>query len=547
MHSGSQSGLLKNAAVMSVAVFLSRILGLVREQVFAFFFGAGIFADAYLVAFRIPNLLRDLFAEGALSSAFVAVFSKQKTPEKQFELYKNIKIVMGTVLFFVTLLLFFGAPLWVNILAPSFAHESDKFFSTLTLTRLFAPFLFFASMAALAMGVLNTLGKFFIPSLGSAAFNLGSIVVGGGLALVLRGFGDFAMVVGFGVGTLIGGYLQWAIQWPSLRNSGVSPLGGFKGLLNFEAQKSAWRDSELRRVFRIMAPSVLSVAAVQINVLINTLFATGLGTGAVAYLNYAFRILHFPMGIFGVSLSTATLPRLSALRANGEMKDFETTLTSSQTASLFLALGSSVGIWVFAEPLCALFFEYGKFSRQDTLLTAQVLSAYAVGLFAFNGTKIFIQAFYALEAVWIPSVLSAVAIGLNYFFNDYFAPKFGPPALAGVTAGVAVFNFFSLGLLLARFGLFPLRFSFWRSFVVSLVCALSMMGFRFWGYTDSLLNIRDGVVSFGGLSPKFGFAVATLGMVFLAGVQYLTLVGIFEPQARIFVKNKMLKRFQKKP
>ncbi len=525
----SSSGVLKNAGVMGIAVFLSRILGLVREQVFAFFFGAGIFADAYLVAFRIPNLLRDLFAEGALSSAFVSVFSKSSGQEESLKLYKTVKIAFGAVLFFVTLAIFFAAPALVQFLAPRFLEDPEKFQTTVILTRIFSPFLFFASMAALAMGVLNTRGSFFIPSMGSAAFNVGNIVIGGGAAFFLKPWGPQAMVLGFGAGTLVGGFLQWAVQWPELRRKGFPQFAGLSQCTDLSSQKKAWSDSGLRRILKIMGPSVVSVAAVQINVLVNTLFATGLGTGSVAWLSYAFRILHFPMGIFGVSLSTASLPRLAKLRAENNLPEFSRTLVDSQIASLFLAVGSAVGIWTFAEPLCALFFEYGRFTRTDTLQTAEVLRAYAIGLFAFNGTKIFVQAFYAFEAVWIPSFVSIIAIIINYLGNSYFAPRFGVAALAGVTSAVAILNFFSLALWLSKFGVWPLGWRFWRSALVSVLCSFVILGFSKMGWPQQVLALKTQGTGL--------FVTSTLALIALAGGMYLVLVGLLDPAVRPRIKK----------
>ena len=281
----------------------SRLLGLVREQVFAGMFGAGYAYDAFVVAFRIPNLLRDLFGEGALSAAFVTVFSDYDTNrsrEETLRLASNVLCFFGVALSLISLAGIYLAWPIVNLLAPDFSLIPGKTDLTVQLTRIMLPFLVFISLAAVVMGMLNTRGRFFIPSLASSFFNLGSIIGGVSLALILPEYGQPA-IVGMAVGTLIGGILQLSMQLPALRRTGFR----FTPQLNV-------KDPGLHRILRLMVPATIGLSAVQINIFINTNFAASCAEGSVSWLNYAFRLVQLPIGIFGVALSIAMMPLLAS-------------------------------------------------------------------------------------------------------------------------------------------------------------------------------------------------------------------------------------------
>ena len=299
----------------------SRVLGLVREMVFAYFFGASkSFAnDAYFIAFRIPNLLRDLFAEGALSSAFVPVFSDylvNKDEKEAFRLSNLVATGLIVVLgLFVLLGIVFAEPL-VAFIAPGFQTDPAKFELTVRLTRIMMPFILLVALAAQAMGILNARDRFGIPALSSSFFNIGSIIGGLSVAALLadptfanpiRAIVDkpTEAIVGMAYGVLIGGFLQYAVQWPSLRRAGFR----YRPMLSFS-------DPGVRRMFGLMGPAVIGGAAVQVNVLINSNFASNIpGTGPVSWLSYAFRLMQFPIGVFGVAIATATLPAISGSAA----------------------------------------------------------------------------------------------------------------------------------------------------------------------------------------------------------------------------------------
>ncbi|HWO02008.1 MAG TPA: murein biosynthesis integral membrane protein MurJ, partial [Blastocatellia bacterium] len=340
----------RSAGIVSLAVMASRVLGLAREMVFAYFFGASkSFAnDAYVIAFRIPNLLRDLFAEGALSSAFVPVFSEYLVKKGEKEAFRlsnlvatGLIVVLGTL---VVLGVLFAGPL-VAFIAPGFQSDPAKFELTVRLTRIMMPFILLVALAAQAMGVLNARDRFAIPALSSAFFNLGSIV--GGLVMAglltdptfshpVRSIVERPTegIVGMAYGVLIGGFLQYAVQWPSLRSAGFR----YRPMLSFS-------DSGVRRIFALMGPAVIGGAAVQVNILINSNFASNIpGTGPVSWLNYAVRLMQFPIGVFGVAIATATLPAISRSAARKDEAEFRRTLASSMRLAFLLTIPSAVGL-----------------------------------------------------------------------------------------------------------------------------------------------------------------------------------------------------------
>ena len=521
--------LAKNAGRMSIAVFLSRILGLVREQVFAALFGAGLVSDAYLVAFRIPNLLRDLFAEGALSQAFVTVFSRTDTEEEKRRLARDVMTALTVIVGITCLGIALAAPYLVELMAGKFAAEPGKLELTIGLTRLFSPFLYFASSAALAMGILNTLGSFFIPAMGSAAFNLGNIVVGGGLAWMFSrsGMGPTSAIWGFGIGTLAGGFLQWSVQWPTLRQKGYMPWAGATGIFSSKRVAESFRDPGFRTILALMAPAILSIASVQLNTFIGTWFAASLEQGSVSWISYAYRLMHFPMGVFGVALSTAALPRLASLIKDNKRLEFGETLENALGMSWILALGSTCGLILFREPLISLLYQHGRFTYHDTQMTALALMAYAIGLVAFIQTKILVQAFYALNRVWFSSTISLVSVlmsaGLNFVLARYFGHA-GVPLSTALTAWAVTF---ALAIALRRQGVRFLSAKTWKLGFVSLVSAAISMG------SLELLGVPTWLLAFRVQQGFLPFAMATLAVVAGAGAFYVFLVALLTPQGRL--------------
>lgn len=524
--------LAKNAGRMSIAVFLSRILGLVREQVFAALFGAGVAADAYQVAFRIPNLLRDLFAEGAFSPAFVTVFSKARSPEEQRRLASVIMTALTVLVGIACAGIFLAAPAIVDLMTDqNFQSDPLRRDLAVSLTRLFSPFLYFVSSAAIAMGVLNSLGHFFMPAMGAAAFNLGNIVIGGGLAWMAADRGVSAAAWGFGLGTLAGAALQWLVQWPSLKREGFTPWAGLSRVFSLARVREAFGDEGFRAVLRLMAPAVLSLATVPIMSFVSTNYATAAGPGAIAWITYAYRLIHFPMGVFGVALSTAAMPKLASLVRDGKTREFGETLEQAFGLGFILALGSAAGLFVFRLPLVSLIYQHGRFMPADTVRVGEALSAYALGLVAFTCTKIFVQAFYALDRVWVPSVVSFASIGLNVALNASFVRHFGhagvPLSMSITSLSVMLF----LMIFLRAKGVPFVTAKTLRVVAASAVGSLAMVAldYRF-GFTDQILRVREAH----GFAP---FAGAVLGGVAVGGAFYLGVVTLLTPEGRVLAQR----------
>ena len=424
------------AGIVALAVMISRVLGLARELILAALFGAGRGMDAYITAFRAPNLLRDLFAEGALSVAFVTVFSKLGV-EKGFGAAWDLARKMATlVLVFmsaVTVLGIIFAPPLIGLLAPGFDPEKSAF--AVELTRIMFPFILLVSLAALVMGMLNSRNVFGMPAMASSFFNIGSIVGGVALAwLIDPHFGPRALV-GIAIGTLIGGFLQLVVQLPSLKKV------GFTFALDF-----GWNDPQVKRVLILMLPAVIAASAVQINVMVNSVFASYLGDGAVSWLSYAFRLMQLPLGIFGVAIATVTLPAVSKIAAGGDMAHFRDTLGKALRLALFLTLPAAIGLVLMSDEIIGLIYQRGKFTITDTLETGGALKFYAAGLMAYACIKVLSPAFYALDRKWTPMSVSFVSIGLNILLNWQltFRLGMGHRGLALSTGLSAIANFLLL-------------------------------------------------------------------------------------------------------
>jgi putative peptidoglycan lipid II flippase len=440
----------RDAGVVSLAVTASRILGLVRDQVFAIFFGAGLQYDAFLTAFRIPNLLRDLFAEGALSAAFVTTFSQtleNKGEKEAIKLSNRIATLMVLVVSAISIVAWLKARALVYALAPGFFDVPGKADLTVQLTRVMIPFLLLIALAAQAMGMLNARNVFGIPALASAFFNVGSIVGGLLLGFVIGPIVGLSAIEGMAFGTLVGGFLQFAVQWPSLVRIGFS----YRPMLSLA-------DPGVRQIMRFMAPAIIGTAAVQVNVFINTNFASSIvdpatGTvanGPVSWLNYAFRFMQFPIGVFGVAVATATLPRLSRSTARNDVVEFRKTLAHSLALVFLWCIPSAVGLAILGRPIVALIFEHGRFTAFDTVQTANALAAYSIGLAGYAAVKVLSPAFYALNDARTPMLISLASIAVNYLMNSLLVRPFGHVGLAFSTSTVALVNFLLLALLMRR-------------------------------------------------------------------------------------------------
>jgi putative peptidoglycan lipid II flippase len=409
----------------------SRILGLVRDQVLASMFGAGNAMDAFNVAFRIPNLVRDLFAEGAMSAAFVPVFMRQLTiggKASAWRLGNNVinalLLVTGVV---VILGIVFARPL-VGAFAADYASVTGKLELTVLLTRIMLPFLTLVAIAAALMGMLNSLHLFFIPALAPAMFNVATIVCALTLVPVMTRAG-WPPITAIAIGTLVGGLAQLSLQWPLLRRQGFR----YEPVLN-------WREEGLRRVLLMMGPGTIGLAATQVNVFVNTVLATGEGTGAVSWLNYAFRLMYLPTGLFGVSIATATVPAVSRHAARSDNVAVRGTLAEGLSLMLVMNVPATVGLIVLATPIVRVIFERRAFLPSDTAATAAALQFYAVGLLGYSIVRIASPAFYALGDSRTPVRISIAAVIANAGLNLALVRVLGYRGLALGTSVAALFN-----------------------------------------------------------------------------------------------------------
>ena len=461
-----QRSVARSAGIVSAFVMLSRIFGLIRETVFAAFFGAGFLKDAFTVAFRIPNLLRDLFAEGALSVAFVKVFTDYQINVNEKEAWRLAALVfnaLAVVLSGIVVLGIILSPYLVFFIAPKFSPEKAEL--AIWLTRVMFGFILFVSLSAVAMGVLNTKGNFAIPASASTAFNIISIVAGIGFAYYFSG-GDWETaektngippmsgqwaVTGMAVGTLVGGLAQFAIQLPSLYKVGFR----FKPLLSF-------RDKGVKRVMRLMIPAIIGTSAIQIKVLIDSVIVSG-SDGGMSWLGYSFRLMQFPIGVFGVAIGVAALPTLARLGSTNNIDKFRSTLSNSLGLVFLLTIPSACGLIVLGEPIIRLIYERLAFTASDTNMVAWSLGAYSLGLVGYAAIKVLSPSFFALEDAKTPMYVSVASIVvhvfLSYSFYTYFSTVgvtldrpngYGHAGVALSTSIVATANFLALALLMRR-------------------------------------------------------------------------------------------------
>jgi len=429
--------------VVGVAILSSRVLGLIRETVFAGLFGAGRNLDAFLMAFRLPNLLRDLFAEGALSTAFITTFSKKiaiEGDQSAWRLANKVATLTAVFMSAVTVLGIVFAPQLVDLLTWG-SWSPDKTALTVLLTRIMWPFMLLVSLAALVMGMLNAKHVFGPPAMASSYFNLGSIIAGVAIGWWIDPHFGARSLVGLAIGTLIGGAWQLLGQFPSLWKVGYRFDPDFH-----------WRDEGVRTVLTLMGPAVIAASAVQVNVLINSGFAASLGNGPVSWLNIAFRLMQLPLGIFGVAIGTVTLPLVSKSAARGDTAEFRAILAHGMRLAFLLTIPSAIGLAMLASPIISVIYQHGRFSAEMTRQTAGALQFYAIGLVSYAVLKVLTPAFYAIGKRNTPMVVSFLAIGANLFLNWLFTFRlgWGHRGLAFSTSIVATINFLLLYALMRR-------------------------------------------------------------------------------------------------
>ncbi|HXJ21532.1 MAG TPA: murein biosynthesis integral membrane protein MurJ [Polyangia bacterium] len=498
---------------------LSRLLGLVREQIFALALGAGVTSDAFLAAFRIPNLLRDLFAEGALSTAFVPTYVATLRNKSRPAAYALANRVMSTLTIYLGVLavaaMIFPAPV-VHLVATGFSPEKAALCERLV--RIMMPFLPIISIAVVAMGALNAEEKYTAPGLAPALFNVVAIV--GGITVHLIGASSLATVTAWASFTVIGGLSQLAVQAPSLWRAGFRPR---------ITPDLALRDPGTRRIAKLMAPATLGVAAVQVNVVVNSSFASLISDGALSWLSYAFRLMQLPIGVFGVAIGTTTLTHLSRDAASADWGSLQATLRRGLRMVLFLTVPSTVGLALLGVPIIRLIFQHGRFSSNATLQTAHALAGYAIGLVAYAAIKVLAPAFYALGRPRVPVVASVTAVAANLIWNVLTFRRFGHVGLAVGTSIAALANFTVLAVAFQKqiHGLFK------RDLMVpalKIVLASGVMAAVIWLVSSRVEQVhRAGTAVFA--------AKVFLPIIFGAVTYFLTAAALRIDEARLLVSR----------
>lgn len=462
--------LLRALATVSGMTLLSRILGFVRDFVIARSFGAGMMTDAFFVAFRLPNLLRRLFAEGAFSQAFVPILAEYRNRRGEADtktLVDRVASVLFLILIVVSALGMAAAPLLIAVTAPGFAADAEKFQLTVELTRITFPYILFMSLVAMAAGILNTWSRFALPAFTPVLLNVSFI----GMALFAAPWFD-PPVVALAWAVFIGGALQLGIQLPALARIGMLP--------RFDP---VWRDEGVRRIFKLMAPAVLGVSVSQISLLINTIFASFLESGSVSWLYYADRMMEFPAGLLGAALGTILLPSLAKTHAGGRTEDFSGLLDWGLRLTLMLTLPASLALAMLATPLLSTLFQYGAFAAADVLRTREALVAYSIGLTGLILVKVLAPGFYARQDIRTPVKIALITLALTQMMNIAFI---GWLKHAGLALSIGLASCFNAGMLwrgLRQRGVYqPL--AGWGSFMLKLLAALVVLGCVLWFGAD---------------------------------------------------------------
>ncbi len=427
-----KSSLVRSVGVVSGATGISRVLGLIREQVMAYFFGASLATDAFITAFRIPNLLRDMFAEGALSSAFVPVFKDKLvsgTEEEAFDLANGIASAVLMVVGLIVLLGIVASPVIIYISANGFTADPFKFDLTVSLTRWMFVYLLLVSLSALVMGMLNSFGRFGIPAISPAVFNVGIILS----VVALQRFLELP-VYSLAIGVLLGGVGQLAIQLPTLWRIGYR--------FRF---RIAFLDEGVKRVVRLFTPMIIGMSAGRVNIVVNTLLASYLGQGAISYLNYSFRLMHFPLGVFAVALGTVTLPRASEDASRGDIKGLARTFYETINLNMLLIFPSAMFLALYGREIVSLLYQWGEFSDTAAANTALTLLHYSYGLVGFAAVRVTVPVYYAMGDSRLPMKISILSVVLNMLL--YF-PMIKVLSFAGLASATSIASLVNFGLLL---------------------------------------------------------------------------------------------------
>ena len=453
--------LLRALATVSSLTMVSRALGYVRDFLIARAFGAGLATDAFFVAFRIPNLLRRLFAEGAFSQAFVPILSEYKnrsTPQETRSLIDGVATLLFLVLFVAAALGMAASPFIVRVFAPGFAADAGKVDLTVDLLRITFPYILFISLVALSAGVLNTWNRFAIPAITPALLNVAFIV---GVVFFADYFGPPVLVLAWAV--FIGGLLQLALQVPALARLGLLPRW-----------RLDWSNPGVQRVLRLMAPAAFGVSVSQVSLLINTIFASFLVSGSVSYLYYADRLMELPAGVLGVAVGTILLPSLAKYHADANHAEYARLLDWGLRVTVLLATPAAAALAVLALPFVVTLFKYGRFTAEDAWMTSHALVAYSVGLVGMILVKILAPGFYARQNVTTPVKIGVLTLVATQAMNLAFI---GPLKHTGLALAIGLGACLNAALLyrnLRQAGIFNPEPG-WMAFLLKIAAAVGFM------------------------------------------------------------------------
>ena len=437
MEMDEKRNITKAAGLMSVATFISRILGYAKDMILAVFFGATGLSDTFFVAFRIPNLLRELFAEGSMSSAVIPVLTEHQTKYGDEEAKRLVRIIFTSITIFVGLICVLGiifTPAIVTAIAPGFLNMPDKFSLTVLLTRLMFPFLLFISLAAIVMGALNTRRIFFIPAVAPAMLNITIIA-----AVLLLAPGMEQPIIAVAIGVAIGGLVQFAFQLPSFFKNGYSLTPQYD-----------FRHPGLKKISILILPATMGMAVAQINIFISTILASYLAEGSITYLYYSMRLIQFPIGIFGVAMGMAVLPTLSEHAVKGDFDSLRSDFSFALRLLFFMTIPAMAGLIALREPIVNMLFQRGKFDYAATIGTSQALLFYSLGIWAMVGVRIVTVSFYSMQDTRTPVKVAVIALLTNIILSLIFLGPLQHSGLALANAIASSVNFTALFFMLRK-------------------------------------------------------------------------------------------------
>ncbi len=526
------------AGLMSAATFISRILGFIKDMILAKFFGATATADVFFVAFRIPNLLRELFAEGSMSSAFIPVLTEYQTKHGREEANRLVRAVFIFILIAAGIICTAGiifAPAIVSVIAPGFLSNPDKFSDAVLLTRIMFPFLLFISLAAITMGALNTRGVFFVPALAPAMLNIMIIV-----SIFALSAQFVNPIIAVAIGVTAGGLVQFLFQLPSFFKQGYSfrsqtpPLNPPIPPLDKGGNGGVWHPG-LKKMGLLIIPATAGMAVTQINIFVSTMLASFLPEGSITYLYYSMRLIQLPIGVFGVAIAMAALPALSEHSIRGEIDKMKEDFSFSLRLLFFMTVPAMIGLIALKEPIVSTLFQRGKFDYVATLGTSEALMFYSLGIWAIVGAKIATAAFYSMQDTKTPVKIAAAAVLINILFSlALMGPmKHSGLALANTIAAgsnfVLLFYFLQKGI--GGFGAKKIAGSFLKTLSASLV-----MGIAGWFIVRSEIWSINEIWQMSGYSlQKAAYLTATIAIC--AGI-YMLLAYLLKSEEIVYIINK---------